>query len=228
MRKVTLAFLIVSVLVMYASTPAYAAPVIPPSPVPAVQLVLRSKGYTTPVDGKLGQRTARAVATWQRANGLPATGTLDRATLRTLGLSVDGASLSPALRVNVPQAQLGLNGLPFAPSNLSGCEEAGWYAGQVGLPVGTFVDIAYGESRCQNSAANSCCVGWWQLNVGNFTAPGYTKGIHALCKIFVRSDIVGDSPLVKQKQACMASVMYNVWTHHGSGWPWTPHPAPRR
>lgn len=53
-----------------------------------VQAALQQLGYYSyPVDGVLGPATATAIANYQRDNGLSATGAIDPATVRSLGLS---------------------------------------------------------------------------------------------------------------------------------------------
>ena len=52
-----------------------------------LQRVLAAKGYDPgPVDGLFGPRTAAALMSYQRDNGLPTTGVLDDQTKRSLGL----------------------------------------------------------------------------------------------------------------------------------------------
>jgi peptidoglycan hydrolase-like protein with peptidoglycan-binding domain len=49
------------------------------------QMRLRAVGYDPgPIDGHLGPRTRAALRAYQRAHGLPRTGTLDRATAHAL------------------------------------------------------------------------------------------------------------------------------------------------
>lgn len=158
-------------------------------------------------------------------------------------------SLAISVRVSPPETTTtacanpeGLYCLPFAPAGLSGCAEMDFYVVEFQLPAEVNVRFGHGgfdsqpqrpeasfgeqgigfrESSCNNSAGNSCCVGWWGLHTGNFTAPGYRQGVED-CGIHHRSDIQGQAPLVKQKQACMAKVMYQWWVDHpGSKWPWS-------
>ena len=52
-----------------------------------LQRVLAAKGYDPgPVDGVFGPRTAAALMSYQRDNGLPTSGVLDDQTRRSLGL----------------------------------------------------------------------------------------------------------------------------------------------
>jgi peptidoglycan hydrolase-like protein with peptidoglycan-binding domain len=53
----------------------------------AVQLVLKSYGYTIAVDGVYGPQTTRVVKSWQKSNGLAADGIAGPVTQASLGLS---------------------------------------------------------------------------------------------------------------------------------------------
>lgn len=115
----------------------------------------------------------------------------------------------------------GLQGLPFAPDGLDACAEMNFYRLQWGLPAqfgdqprsGPRSQQGYGwrESNCRNDVVSGtgCCVGYLQIHTGNFTAPGYRSGI-AACEVSKRSDILGNAPLQKQKQMCVAKVLYDV------------------
>jgi murein L,D-transpeptidase YcbB/YkuD len=52
-----------------------------------VQTALKAKGYGLTVDGILGKQTRAALRKFQKANGLKATGRIDKATLRSLNIS---------------------------------------------------------------------------------------------------------------------------------------------
>ena len=58
----------------------------PDSQVKAVQTALNKEGYRVKVDGKMGPQTETAIMKFQKANGLPATGKADSATLKKLGV----------------------------------------------------------------------------------------------------------------------------------------------
>lgn len=115
----------------------------------------------------------------------------------------------------------GLRGLPFAPDGLDACAEMNFYRVQWNLPdqfsdyprSGPRSQQGYGwrESKCRNdvTSGTGCCVGYLQIHTGNFTAPGYRSGI-AACEVSKRSDILGNAPLQKQKQMCVAKVLYDV------------------
>lgn len=64
-----------------------AAGKVPPDMTRAVQLVLKSFGYTIAVDGVYGPQTARVVSKWQAANGLVADGVAGPITQASLGLT---------------------------------------------------------------------------------------------------------------------------------------------
>ena len=52
-----------------------------------VQNALRAKGFGLAADGILGRHTRDALRRYQKANGLKATGQIDKATLRSLNVS---------------------------------------------------------------------------------------------------------------------------------------------
>jgi len=52
-----------------------------------VQNALKAKGYRLTVDGILGKHTRAALRRYQKAEGLKATGQIDKATLRSLNIS---------------------------------------------------------------------------------------------------------------------------------------------
>lgn len=229
-----------------------------PGPVLSAQYVLRKMGYAVPVSGVDDWATSKALVAWQKSNGLKLTGDVNPATLKSLGLTITGAIRDgiPAERLNqgelvagalgAPSAsgtlnEVGLRGMPFAPSSLSGCEEMAWYAAQAGLP--DFVNVQHGsggfddlptreqssfaeqaigrrESGCDNTSANSCCYGYWQIHAGNLSAPGYKPFTSYFCEATSRYDIWGDAPLQKQKQACVAKVLYDFWASGLTSWPW--------
>ena len=59
----------------------------------AVQRRLRNLGFNPgPLDGIWGRKTTSALLRYQAAQGLPATGVLDRATIRALGIELPGVS----------------------------------------------------------------------------------------------------------------------------------------
>lgn len=189
--------------------------------VAAVQLELQSMGYAVDVTGFYGQKTYKAIVHWQKANGLVPDGVVGPKTWSTFDLT-DGASASaPATRVGNASPASGVGGLPFAPEGLSGCAEMEFYRVQWGLPeqfgdmpqAGPRSQMGYGwrESNCRNDVVSwtGCCVGYLQIHTGNFTAPGYRSGI-AACEVSKRSDILGNAPLQKQKQMCVAKVLYDV------------------
>jgi len=66
--------------------PTFAAKAASSEQVKAVQTALNNDGYKVAVDGKMGKQTHDALMKFQRANGLPATGKADAATLKKLGV----------------------------------------------------------------------------------------------------------------------------------------------
>lgn len=201
------------------------------------QYALRSMGYVAvKADGTCGSVEVRATRHFQRVSGLDDDGIMGPITWAAVVGSAQAVRLTP------PTNDAGLRGMPFAPDGLDPCAEMSWYAGQAGLPdsvavndgTGGFDDLptrevagvaeqAIGrrESGCNNSSANSCCGGWYGLAWSNLQAPGYRPFTSAHCSAFVRNDIVGASALSKQKQACVAMILYQWWLGHpGSAWPW--------
>jgi hypothetical protein len=178
-----------------------------------VQQALADYGYTLEVDGIYGPRTYKAITHWQKVNGLVVDGIVGPKTSASLRLNGAGNSAAPAVRVDPPAPAQGL----------TGCEEMNYWRIQAGLPDRfsdqprmpqvRFADQGYGwrESNCRNDVVSStgCCVGYWQIHTGNFNAPGYKAGI-AACGVSKRSDILGNSAEQKQKQACVAKVLYDV------------------
>jgi len=66
--------------------PSFAAKAASSDQVKAVQTALNNDGYKVAVDGKMGKQTHDALMKFQKANGLPATGKADAATLKKLGV----------------------------------------------------------------------------------------------------------------------------------------------
>ena len=111
------------------------------------------------------------------------------------GESVQVATAPP------PPPMPGLNGLPFAPESLGGCDEMKWYAEQAGLPS-DFGWIGYEESRCDNNASTWCCHGYWQiheLHIGDRSRND--------CGVTSKWDYDDLTAISKQKSACMAAIV---------------------
>lgn len=136
------------------------------------------------------------------------------------------SSLSPAKRLNPPAPPpMGLNGLPFAFWVMDECQEMMFYMNQAGLPQ-RFGDsgrhqlwvhsdgIGWRESKCDNTAVSltKCCVGYWQNYISSHLSSQsqYRHRIVYECQVTSRSDILGESPLQKQKQACVTKVVYDI------------------
>jgi hypothetical protein len=127
--------------------------------------------------------------------------------------------LSPQIQVTAtlpPPEPTGLNGMPFAPAGLSGCDEMYWYRVQAGLPS-HFDGLGWRESNCKNYVSSYCCHGYWQLYVSTHLkdhrlGPRYRDN----CGIYGTSDILGDNALAKQKNACGAAQVYAV--QGGGAW----------
>jgi peptidoglycan hydrolase-like protein with peptidoglycan-binding domain len=71
---------------------AWASPPVEPSAetIKRLQAALNKAGARLVVDGKMGLQTGMALADWQRTHGLRATGRLDPASERLLGLAAEG------------------------------------------------------------------------------------------------------------------------------------------
>lgn len=166
------------------------------SEVTKVQYILKSFNYSIDVDGKFGPQTEKAVIHFQKKSGLKADGIVGPVTM---------AALEKATRISPPAP------IPTSPTaGLNACDEMDFWRQQAGLPEG-FNSIGWRESNCRNDVTSrtGCCVGYWQIHTGNFTAPGYKAGI-AACGVDGRSDILGNSDEQKQRQACVAKVLYDV------------------
>lgn len=169
-----------------------------------IQTLLKGFGYTIVVDGTFGPQTEKAVRSWQKSNGLTVDGIAGPATL---------ASLRGATRVGNAHAVGGLNGLPFAPAGLTGCDEMSFYRQQAGLPD-VFDALGYRESRCRNEdgVRTFCCYGYWQNYISSHLSrwSAYRQPIIERCQVRGADDINSDDPLEKQKQACVTAVVYSI------------------
>ena len=166
---------------------------------------------------------------------LPTTTTLEE-------ITAPAVVLEKAVRLEPPPSTTTTVPSPYAPEGLSGCAEADWYTADAGLPfdavpgagesgAGGFdsqpqsgvpfasYGIAFREASCDNSAHTSCCYGYFQIHIGNRTAPGYRDGF-IRCGVFSKWDFWGDLPQQKKANACVAKVLYDVWVAGGSDWPW--------
>lgn len=171
-----------------------------------VQTILAGFGYTVKVDGIFGPQTEKAVRSWQKSNGLAVDGIVGPATM---------ATLRGATRLNnaQPVGVGGLNGLPFAPDGLSGCDEMTFYRKQWGLPD-RFDGIGWRESNCKNNVVSriGCCYGYWQNYISSHLSrqSAYRQRIIDECKVTGSADIYGLDPLQKQKQACVTAVVFQI------------------
>jgi len=103
-----------------------------------------------------------------------------------------------------PPVYPGLQGKPYAPTELSGCAELEFYRVQWDLPEifgGERWQMGWKESNCRNDVENSCCHGYWQLH------ERYWSHIPE-CEVYNIYDLQGTTALSKQKNACAAAVVY--------------------
>jgi hypothetical protein len=189
----------------------------------AVQKTLRKHGYSVIVDGIYGRQTTAAVRHWQRANGLLEDGIAGPVTLASLGITGGADATSGAARVS-PPGPTGLNGMPFAPDDWTGCLEMEFYRQQAGLPsnfsdqprTGSRSHQGFGwrESNCRNDVVSStgCCFGYWQNYISSHLSRGsaYRERIINECQVSGVSDIYGNNDLQKQKQACVTAIVYSI------------------
>lgn len=188
--------------------------------VTALQYTLKSHGYSLAVDGVFGPQTDRVVRSYQHSNGLTVDGIFGPVTGKSLE-SADN-NFASAVRARGPAqtpVSEGLQNKPFAPSDLSGCDEMNFYRVQWGLPD-RFAGLGWRESNCRNEdgVRTWCCYGYWQNYISShLRAPGYAYRIKTECQVDGADDINSDIPIEKQKQACVTAV---VWQVSGYG-PWS-------
>lgn len=211
---VILAFTILLVGCNYQITHADAGPGDTGQNVVEVQYLLISYGYVLPADGVYGAKTIKAVKHFQRANGLTQDGVAGRITM-------DALAGTPAVRLPTSNPE-GLRGMPFAPEGLSGCDEMNFYRVQAGLPdqfsdqprTGPKSQWGYGwrESNCRNDVGNACCGGYLGLFISSHVSPmsAYRPFVLEHCESSRMGDVRGTSPLSKQKQMCVARVLYDI------------------
>lgn len=100
----------------------------------------------------------------------------------------------------------GINGLPFAPAGLTGCDRMAWYSDQAGLPE-QFHWIGYEESRCDNRASSWCCHGYFQIHEGWVDwAPRQSR---ERCDVTSAAQFDQRTPIARQRNACMARLVYD-------------------
>lgn len=139
-----------------------AAPTAIPRTVPepttrAVQLVLKSFGYTIAVDGVYGPQTTDRVTRWQRSNGLTPDGIAGPVTLASLGL--DG---SPGPSVTRKSVGAITDTVPPPPRSVEDLIRAIWPDDLENRAL----QIAWRESRYQPGVTSStgCCHGVFQIH----------------------------------------------------------------
>jgi hypothetical protein len=112
-----------------------------------------------------------------------------------------------------PPPPIGLQGKPFAPEELTGCAEMEFYRVQWELPEyfgGERWQIGFKESSCRNDVSSFCCHGYWQLYVSLHLRDHRLAPRYAECEIDSVDDLLGTSPLQKQKNGCAAKAALDV------------------
>lgn len=177
-----------------------------------VQTILASFSYSVVVDGEYGPKTERAVRSWQRSNGLKVDGITGPITLASLRSAVrvgNARQVTPT----VPPPNVGLDGRPFAPDGLSDCADAEFYRQQWELPE-AFVGIVWRESRCRNdeSVHTFCCWSRYQHYISSHLSrlSAYRQRIIDECQVTRREDIDSNTPIDKQRAACVTAVVYQI------------------
>lgn len=132
----------------------------------AVQLTLKSHGYSIIVDGVYGKQTTAAVRHWQRSNGLLADGIAGPVTLGSLDLTATADAPVPAIRVDPPPGD--------AESALRG-------AGATESEIDFLMPICQRESGCRleaynyNPSTHDDSYGPWQINFYGSLAQGLER-----------------------------------------------------
>lgn len=109
----------------------------------------------------------------------------------------------PVEEVSVPQEA--------APEGLNSCDEMHWYRQRAGLPA-RFDALGWRESNCRNEDGvhTSCCVGWWQLNIGLHLRDHRLIDAYHDCGVWSAADVNSDTPGDKLRQACAAKALFDV------------------
>jgi hypothetical protein len=102
-------------------------------------------------------------------------------------------------------------GLPFAPPELTGCDEMMFYLTQRGFPE-QFRRIGWRESNCRNEpeVRTYCCHGYLQLYVSIHLKDHRLGPKYAECGVASHHDINDVDPVSKQRHACAARALYDV------------------
>lgn len=122
-------------------TPTHVAVAQPDGNVMAAQSWLANRGYSTRPTGYYDDITRRAVAHFQRANGIAPDGIVGPAVLRAMGLPISSTTAAPPVTAPPPSPVAGR--CPYTHLLV-----------EYSLPVGYFDRVMYRESRCQANAYN--------------------------------------------------------------------------
>jgi peptidoglycan hydrolase-like protein with peptidoglycan-binding domain len=175
-----------------------------------VQTILAGFGYSVAIDGEFGPQTEKAVRLWQKSNGLTIDGIVGDETIASLR---SARRIGNQMQVTPTDSPPGLNGLPFAPAGLSDCADAEFYRQQWNLPE-AFTTIVYRESRCHNreSVHTFCCWSRYQHFISSHLSrqSAYRQRIITECQVSGREDIDSDTPIDKQRAACVTAVVYSI------------------
>jgi hypothetical protein len=160
-------------------------------------LVFAAASCGTPTNAAPAATEPAAPSTvWSGAMNLPPPLTVDTTTTHALR--------GPNVQLTEPPPAPPTTTIPLEP-----CDELRWYRTAAGLPA-RFDAIGYRESRCGNTAISrtGCCVGWWQIHWVNFDDHRTIDGLQACDATW--TNIRGDTPEAKTRQACAAKVLYDI------------------
>lgn len=122
------------------------------------------------------------------------------------GITQPATAETEAVRLDPPVVTAVVT--PVAPTS-DPCEEMAWYRKSVGLPA-RFDSIGYRESRCilSPNVRTSCCVGWWQLNVGLHLRDHRLVDKYHACGVYSYRDV--DGPGDQMRHACATKALFDT------------------
>jgi hypothetical protein len=127
------------------------------------------------------------------------------------GINTPAVVAPPATAERGTQVQVLPTAPPPAPQFADDCAEMRFYRQSAGLPS-RFDQLGWRESNCRNEVGvhTSCCWGYWQLNVSLHLQDHRLVGPYHDCGVYSRTDVDGDNPGDKQRQACAAKALFDV------------------